>query len=603
MKNCMIKKCIALFISLVMVLTLAPTVSFAAGGQGTAKLVEAGGNEVSFNSYVYGSDAGDKGIIDPKLPLITTANMLPNEARPYKMELSAADKSMTIVWNKCSGVDGYVIVKKVRKPGTAAPVRWSEAKMITNANTVKWTDTAANKKNYLYYYLVFGYKKINNNTIKISRTGLSCVGVIKGSSKVNAYGNYTPVMTGAGVKTLKQPVDGAKTYMDIEAGTQVTLKLKFNSKCLSTWTRWRVNKGTDIVSINSEGVVTSKGVKGEALISGRTADGRDVRCVIKVKGSSDPRYTDGLDFDWEDYSGKDADWFGTQEAVRLADEIVKYQMPDGGWKKHTGEDHVIYNKQSTLDNHATTGHIRYLAKVYTATGKAKYKESCLKGVDFLLDAQYDNGGWPQIPNGNTAYTRHITFNDGAMLNAMKLMRMVKDRSEADGFAWIDDDRAARAGQAFDKGLDCILDLQVENDGRLTIWCQQYDEETLEPAGARVFELPGLSTWESADVVSFLESLPDIDAETDERVDTAVAAAIAWFDEKKIVGYKWDWVGDEMQLIEGSPSDLLWARFYDTETEIPFFSGRDGGKYYDVTEVDQERLTGYEWYGVWPARFF
>ena len=35
----------------------------------------------------------------------------------------------------------------------------------------------------------------------------------------------------------------------------------------------------------------------------------------------------------------------------------------------------------------------FLARVYAATGEGKYKEGFLKGVGYLLKAQYPNGGW------------------------------------------------------------------------------------------------------------------------------------------------------------------------------------------------------------------
>ena len=39
--------------------------------------------------------------------------------------------------------------------------------------------------------------------------------------------------------------------------------------------------------------------------------------------------------------------------------------------------------------------MRYLARVYNGTGYERFKESFLRGIDYLLEAQYDNGGWPQ----------------------------------------------------------------------------------------------------------------------------------------------------------------------------------------------------------------
>ena len=40
---------------------------------------------------------------------------------------------------------------------------------------------------------------------------------------------------------------------------------------------------------------------------------------------------------------------------------------------------------------------------------------------------------------------------------------------------------------------------------------------------------------------------------------------------------------------------LWARFYDLETNRPFFCDRDGIKKYDISEIGHERRNGYSWY--------
>ena len=50
----------------------------------------------------------------------------------------------------------------------------------------------------------------------------------------------------------------------------------------------------------------------------------------------------------------------------------------------------------TIDNDATHTQMRYLALVYNHSGHERFKESFMRGVDYLLEAQYDNGGWPHI---------------------------------------------------------------------------------------------------------------------------------------------------------------------------------------------------------------
>ena len=40
---------------------------------------------------------------------------------------------------------------------------------------------------------------------------------------------------------------------------------------------------------------------------------------------------------------------------------------------------------------------------------------------------------------------------------------------------------------------------------------------------------------------------------------------------------------------------LWARFYELDTNRPFFCDRDGIKKYDISEIGHERRNGYSWY--------
>jgi len=53
-----------------------------------------------------------------------------------------------------------------------------------------------------------------------------------------------------------------------------------------------------------------------------------------------------------------------------------------------------------------------------ATHDEKYRTAVLKGIDYILKAQYPNGGWPQFypPRAETPYQRYITFNDDAMVS-------------------------------------------------------------------------------------------------------------------------------------------------------------------------------------------
>ena len=51
----------------------------------------------------------------------------------------------------------------------------------------------------------------------------------------------------------------------------------------------------------------------------------------------------------------------------------------------------------------------------------------------------------------------------------------------------------------------------------------------------------------------------------------------------------------MQMARKTDCEPLWARFYELETNRPFFCDRDGIKKYDISEIGYERRNGYSWY--------
>ena len=308
-------------------------------------------------------------------------------------------------------------------------------------------------------------------------------------------------------------------------------------------------------------------------------------------------YAGENDFSWSAYSKKDSSWWSSYEATSLADEMIAYQLSDGGWRKDMKNATTGSWNKSTIDNNATWGQIRFLASVYKATGNSKYKSACLKGLDLLINGQYSNGGWPQVFNDAGTYHAHITYNDSAMVQVLKIMLEVSQKSGA--FSWVDSSYQSKAENAVNKGISCILKTQIKVNGTLTAWGQQHDEYTLAPAAARAYELPSVCTSESAGIVDFLRSLPDSKKSAD--VIRSINAAVRWFDSVKIENRKWDWNSDKSdKVVTYSSGSTIWARFYDLQYCKPLFADRDGKAYSDVTQISQERRTGYSWYGTWCA---
>jgi PelA/Pel-15E family pectate lyase len=307
------------------------------------------------------------------------------------------------------------------------------------------------------------------------------------------------------------------------------------------------------------------------------------------------------------YQDRPEEFYRTDEAKKLAENVLTWQAESGAWPKNTETAAKPYEGDpkklsGTFDNGATTFELRYLAKMATATKEKRYADAFLKGLNHILEAQYANGGWPQYyPSGN-GYARYITFNDGSMA---RLMFLVRDVAKDQTYAFVPSELREKCEKAWERGIDCILKCQVKVDGKLTSWCAQHDEKDFSPQTARTYELPSLSGSES---IGLLHVLMAVEKPSPEIVK-AVDAAKEWFEAVKIQGIK---VEDRKQ--EGTPRGYerfvvkdpsappMWARFYELGTNKPMFSDRDGVVKYDLSEIGIERRTGYKWLGYWPKNF-
>jgi PelA/Pel-15E family pectate lyase len=301
----------------------------------------------------------------------------------------------------------------------------------------------------------------------------------------------------------------------------------------------------------------------------------------------------------------------------VAENMLAYQRSVGGWPKAIGKTVVNYDKvlsesdrvavkadslhnDATIDNKATSKEIRYLIKAFKTIHDPRYLAAVQKGIDYLLVAQYENGGWSQFYPDHSSYRGQITYNDNAMINVLNILQDIVDGKN--DFDLLNSAYKAKSQLAVTKGISCILKTQVVVNGKPTVWCAQYDEKTLKPAKARAFELISLSGMESVGITEFLMRIK----KPSEEIKQAVNNAIVWFEKSKIKDFDFVSVEDPQNPKEkdkvfiAKPGAAIWARFYDIDTNEPFFSGRDSVKVKTVAEIEKERRVGYAWYGSWPA---
>lgn len=300
-----------------------------------------------------------------------------------------------------------------------------------------------------------------------------------------------------------------------------------------------------------------------------------------------------------------ADWYATKKGSRVADIVLSFQTPSGGWSKRTdmsqrprkpGEAFGVERKYiPTFDNKATTTQIDVLAKAYQATGKMDYANAALKGIYLIFQAQYPNGCWPQTYPLVGDYHDYVTYNDDVMSRIMFLLQDISTGKKPFDFA--PDDFRKAAGDSVRLGIECILKSQVAVDKRRQVWGAQHNMFSLKPAAARKFEPVSLSSQESTGVLLFLMRLPDPDA----AVRFAIESGMGWLQWTAINGYAWVKTEDDAVLKPDSKAPPLWSRFYEIGSNKPVFGDRDGSVHYDVTEISKERRMGYGWYTTRPEK--
>jgi PelA/Pel-15E family pectate lyase len=299
-----------------------------------------------------------------------------------------------------------------------------------------------------------------------------------------------------------------------------------------------------------------------------------------------------------------AAWYASEEARSLADKVVNWQRPSGGWVKGgdytrdplPADDHHDAWSNGTFDNDATLYEMRFLALVAQSGGEearvAQWHASFLRGLDYIFAAQYPNGGFPQIYPLVGWYHDAITYNDEAMVHILELCRDIAEHKPE--FVFVSPALKARAGECLDRGIRCVLATQLRDAaGHLTIWGQQHDPLTLQPCAARNFEPIAECSNESVGLVKFLMTIPSPTPE----IIASVEAAIGWFPAHALHGVAWDRRRPEPGLQASPDAPDLWSRYYELGTGKPIFSERDRMVHYDVSEISLERRKGYGWFNT------
>ena len=362
------------------------------------------------------------------------------------------------------------------------------------------------------------------------------------------------------------------------------------------------------------------------LSQSRTLMARDKAVLAAERGAGPvppkvpkgPSGGGGMPLDREDA------WYTTPEARHVADNIVSFQTPAGGWGKNQDRTGPLRQRGQawtatdvpwaardiagdpewafvgTIDNNATNQEMRFLARVQRQLPGAegeRYRAAFLKGLGYLLTAQYPNGGWPQAFPLMGGYHDAITYNDNAIPRVLDLLAQIASRQN--DYAFVPDDLAEQARRAATRGYDLVLRTQVQVDGRRTLWGQQHDPFTLAPTGARNWEPPALSAEESSGVLIALMHAPSPSPE----ISDAVESGVAWLREHALHDLEWptDKPVEGKRLVVRAGAGPIWARLYDPVTGKPVFGARDKTVHDRVDALPPDVRNSYGWFGTAPKK--
>jgi PelA/Pel-15E family pectate lyase len=236
------------------------------------------------------------------------------------------------------------------------------------------------------------------------------------------------------------------------------------------------------------------------------------------------------------------DEFYYQAAMEVADGLIAAQHPAGGWNylhDFAGEDSARrwydtigkngwrleefhhYYGNATFDDAGTSEASQFLLRLYLERRAQRLREPLERALRFVLDSQFENGGWPQrFPRvaGETDYIRHITFNDDVAGENIKFLLMV--------YQTLGDERALAAIR---RAMNVFVATQQPTPQ--AGWGLQHHAETLRPIGARSYEPEALTTHTTANNIAQLLNFYEWTGE--ERFIARVPEAIAWLDSVRL----------------------------------------------------------------------
>ena len=295
------------------------------------------------------------------------------------------------------------------------------------------------------------------------------------------------------------------------------------------------------------------------------------------------------------------DDFYYRQARRVADAVMDAQLPCGGWNylyDYAGEESTRqwyatigrsawrleefqhYYGNATFDDAVSTSCAGFLLRCWLAGKDAEVKSALDKAIAFVLESQYENGGWPQrYPlmydhpfRGRADYTSFVTLNDDVVPDCIAFLESCREASAMDGL----DEPIDRARK---------LMVKLQQPAPLAGWADQYTPADLKPAHARSYEPRSVNTGTTVRTINLL--LEYYRKTGDTTFLEGIPAALDFLESMRLP--------DDQVAVWGRPARdsgaFLVPRFIDPDTGRPLYVHRVGSNVYNGYYYCDESLEG------------
>lgn len=237
---------------------------------------------------------------------------------------------------------------------------------------------------------------------------------------------------------------------------------------------------------------------------------------------------------WLDAFHATGDAFYLDAAFQTARALIAAQHASGGWNyvhDFAGdaslrdwystyarnawrmEEFQVQRTNATFDDACTSSATQFLLRLELERSTPDVSAALGKALGFVLESQYDNGGWPQRYPLDADYTRLVTFNDDVIGENLKTLVMAYT---AQG--------ATHVLAPLRAGMDCVVAMQQPRPQ--PGWGLQHELDGT-PAAGRTFEPAGLVTHTTGANIELLIAFHDLTG--DERYLRRVPEALDWLD--------------------------------------------------------------------------